>query len=148
MRSHHEASLHRLDQHAARDAVRHRRESDMKVTWPDETFATRSVNKVREWDRAANPTGDIWQVFNGSDTEPAAAGVNRKGKTYVMNITKNLIFKRECEISNDVVIPVEGVKELLVDTKKITMDFGSGTCDNTVTITIDGKSKDVEIGND
>ncbi len=123
-------------------------ETDMRVTWPDGTFATRSVNKLRQWDRAANPFGDIWTVSNGSNSLPAASGVNRRGKAYTMNITKTLVFKRECAITNNVVIPVEGIKELVTDTKKVVMDFGTGACDNLVTITINGKSKDVEVSTD
>lgn len=113
-------------------------EDGMKVTYPDGTFATRTANRVRTWNRTANPLEDSWTV-SGS-----ASGANRKGKTYTMTITKDLVYKRSCAITNKVFIPVQGTKELTVDSKKVTLDYGTGTCDNIVTITINGKSKDVE----
>ncbi len=113
-------------------------EDGMKVTYPDGTFATRSANRVRTWNRTANPLEDSWTVSG------TASGTNRKGKTYTMTITKDLLYKRSCAISNKVFIPVQGTKELTVDAKKVTIDYGTGTCDNIVTITINGKSKDVE----
>ncbi len=113
-------------------------EDGMKVTYPDGTFATRTANRVRTWNRTANPLEDSWTV-SGS-----ASGANRKGKTYTMTITKDLVYKRSCAITNKVFIPVQGTKELTVDSKKVTLDYGTGTCDNIVTITINGKSNDVE----
>jgi hypothetical protein len=109
----------------------------MKVTYPDGTFALRTANRVRTWNRTLNPLEDSWTVTGSS------SGTNRKGKTYAMTITKALVYKRSCAITNKVFIPVEGTKELTVDTKKVTIDYGTGTCDNTVTVTINGKSKDV-----
>ena len=109
-----------------------------KATWPDGTFATREVNRTREWVRAANPLNDQWLV-SGS-----AAGTNRDGKTYQMQITKTLVYKREC-VGTSGGIAVEGTKVLTVDEKEITIDYGSGTCDKMVTITINGQSKEIEI---
>lgn len=121
-------------------------ESDLKVTFLDGTFETRAGNRIREWDRAASPTGDIWLLYNGSSSEPAAAGVNRRGIGYVVNITKKLVFKRSCAVNSGIVIPVEGIKELITDKKKIVIDFGNGECDRKVVVTINGKSKDVDLG--
>jgi hypothetical protein len=115
-----------------------------KTIWPDGTFATRSMNRTREWIRAANPSQDSWIVTG------TASGINRKGSTYSMEITKPLVFKRECESSNKrrEFIAVEGTKELTVDEKLMVIDYGDGTCDNKVTITIDGTSKEVEVKGD
>ena len=117
-------------------------EDGMKVTWPDATFATRSSSRTRTWNRTANPTGDSWTVTG------SATGTNRKGKEYSMTITKALVYKRACAISNKVFMAVEGTKELTTDNKKVTIDYGSGECDNKVTITINGKSKVVEATSD
>ncbi|HQQ98961.1 MAG TPA: hypothetical protein PLX35_16935 [Cyclobacteriaceae bacterium] len=113
-------------------------EDGMKLTYPDGTTVTRTATRTRTWNRTANPLEDSWTVTG------SATGTNRKGKTYTMTITKDLVYKRSCAITNKVFIPVQGTKELVVDTKKVTIDYGSGACDNTVTITINGKSKDVE----
>jgi len=105
-----------------------------KATWPDGTYATREVNRTREWVISE----DKWLV-NGS-----AAGTNRDGKEYQMEITKTLVYKRECATMRGG-IPVEGTKVLTVDGKVITIDFGNGECDKMITVTIDGVSKEIEI---
>lgn len=110
-----------------------------KATWPDATFATREVNRTREWVRAINPLNDQWIVTG------TAAGINRDGKTYQMEITKPLVYKRECASSNKGGVAVEGTKVLTVDGKVITIDYGTGTCDKLITITINGVSKEVEV---
>ena len=110
-----------------------------KSTWPDGTVATREVNRTREWVRATNPLNDEWIVTG------TAAGSNRDGKTYQMEITKPLVYKRECASSNKGGIAVEGTKVLTVDGKVITIDYGSGTCDKLITITINGQSKEIEV---
>lgn len=113
-----------------------------KATWPDGTTATREVNRTREWIRATNPLQDQWNV-NGT-----ASGSNRNGRVYEMTITKTLVYKRECAISSRVFMAVEGTKELVADGKKVIIDYGSGDCDRKVTITINGKSKEVEVKGD
>ena len=65
-----------------------------------------------------------------------------------MEITKPLVFKRECSSSRKFSIAVEGTKELTIDGKLIVIDYGDGTCDNKVTITINGTSKEVEVSGD
>ncbi len=114
-------------------------EDGMKVTYPDGTFATRSSSRIRTWNRTLNPTGDTWTVTG------SAIGLNRKGKEYIMTITKPLVYKRSCAITNKVFIPVEGTKELKTEGKSVTIDYGNGNCNNKVTITILGKSKEVEL---
>ncbi len=113
-----------------------------KATWPDGSTATREVNRTREWIRATNPTQDQWKVTG------TAAGTNRNGAVYEMEITDPLIYKRECALSARVFIAVQGTKSLTVNGKKITIDYGTGDCDRTVTITVEGKSKQVEVKGD
>lgn len=115
---------------------------DGKATWPDNTVATREVNRLREWVRGANPLQDEWKVTG------TAAGSNRSGSVYEMSITSALVYKRECAIGSRVFMAVQGSKELTVDGKKITIDYGTGTCDKTVTITVNGQSKQVEVRGD
>lgn len=106
-----------------------------KATWPDGTTATREVNRTREW----NILNDEWIVTG------TAAGTNRDGKTYQMQITKPLVYKRACASSSNGGIAVEGTKVLTVDEKVITIDYGTGVCDKLVTITINGVSKEIEV---
>ncbi len=116
-----------------------------KATWPDGTFATREVRKVREWQRASNPLNDTWTVSQTAGSDFAASGTNRYGSTYQMNITTPLVYKRECAVSSRVFMAVQGEKELITDSKKITINYGSGECDRKVTITVGGKSEEVSV---
>ncbi|MBN8575652.1 MAG: hypothetical protein J0L66_01860 [Cytophagales bacterium] len=107
------------------------------ATWPDGTVATRQGSHTREWQRTANPLNDQW-VVTGS-----ATGINRNGTLYQVEVTKPLVYKRECAISNKVFMAVEGTKVLTVENTVITIDYGSGTCDRLVIITINGQSRTV-----
>ncbi len=107
-----------------------------KLTFPDGRTVTREQNMTREWQRAANPLQDKWVV------DGKASGTNKNGKTYSMEITKSLVYSNACRLSDKAFIPVEGIKHLIVDGKDIIIDFGDGTCDNKVNITVNGVSKE------
>jgi hypothetical protein len=113
-----------------------------KATWADGTFATREVNRTREWVRGSNPMNDQWRVTG------TANGTNRNNDVYEMEITRTLVYKRECAIGARVFMAVEGTKELTVNGKLITIDYGTGDCDRIVTITVEGQSKQVEVKGD
>lgn len=107
------------------------------ATWPDNTSATRES----EFDRQFNPLDSTITV------EGSANGSGRLGKTYTMDITKALVYKRSCMVNNGIYMAVEGTKLFAIDTdKKITIDFGDGSCDRTVEVTIGGKSKSATVG--
>jgi hypothetical protein len=99
---------------------------------------------VREWKRAVNVSQDQWIVTQLDGSDFAASGTNRNGKTYQMNITSALVHKRECASVN-VFMAVQGTKELISENRKVTIDYGTGTCDKLVTITVNGESREVEV---
>ncbi|MBK5278056.1 MAG: hypothetical protein JJE09_04245 [Bacteroidia bacterium] len=109
-----------------------------KVTFVDGKTATRDHVLTREWTRAQNPTQDSWKV------EGSATGSNREGVSYQMEITKALVYKRSC-VASKVFVAVEGTKKFTSGDRTMTIDFGSGDCDNKVTVTVNGVSKEVEI---
>lgn len=111
-----------------------------KATWPDGTFATREASRTREWIRATNPLNDEWRVTGN------AAGTNRNGVEYTMEIVEPLVYKRSCAVLSRVFMAVEGVKVLTTNNREMTIDYGDGSCDRLVTVTINGESKEVEIG--
>lgn len=117
-------------------------EDGMKITYPDGTTATRTSTRTRTWNRTTNTLDDTWTVTG------SAVGTNRKGKEYTMNITVPLVYKRSCAVNNSVFLPVQGVKELVTENKKITVSFGSGACDNVIELSINGKSKTIDISAD
>lgn len=112
---------------------------EITLTFQDGTTATRTSTRGRVWNRMQNPLEDTWTITG------SAFGSTRRGVEYVMTITNALVFKRSCVVDTKSVIPVQGTKELVVNGKKITTDFGDGTCDTTVTITVNGRSKDITI---
>ncbi len=109
-----------------------------KVTFTDGKVATRDHVLTREWIRAANPTQDSWKV------EGSASGVTREEVTYQMQIMEALVYKRSC-VASKVFIAVDGVKKFTSGDKTMTIDFGVGDCDNKVTVTVNGVSKEIEI---
>jgi hypothetical protein len=112
---------------------------EVTITFLDGTTATRNATRTRTWNRMANPLEDTWTVTG------SAFGTTRRDVDYVMTITKPLLFKRSCAISSKMVVPVEGTKELIAGTKKIITDFGNGDCDTSITITVNGRTKDIQI---
>lgn len=110
-----------------------------KLTWPDGTSATRESNRKREWIRSNNPLNDEWRVTGN------AAGTNRREMSYTMEITEALVYKRQCAVSNKIFMPVAGEKVLTTENRQMKINYGDGECDKKVEVTINGKSKDVEI---
>lgn len=115
-----------------------------KVTFLDGKIVTREQNFTREWQRATTPGHDKWVLLAGG----TASGTNRNGMAYTMEVTQDLVYSRACQISNKVFIAVSGEKKFTSESKQVTINYGTGTCDNIVTITINGKSKEVEIKGD
>lgn len=113
---------------------------DGKVTWEDGTFATREANWETTRIRTPNPINDE-RIRTGS-----ASGINRDGIGYTLEITKAIVWKRECMPTKKIMIPVEGIKvKKFEDGTFVTIDYGDGTCDNLVTITKDGVTETVEL---
>ncbi len=127
-----------------------------KLTFADGTTATRQTHIFRQWSRGGTPLDlsddqqKLLSTYNG--TQSTASGTNRKGYTYEMKITKDIIYKNSCLKDSKIFIPVSGTKVLKVTksskTVEITVDYGDGTCDKTVTITTDGKSESVTVTRD
>lgn len=109
-----------------------------QLTWADSTFATRSANYIRSWNRA-NPSS-ITLLLEG-----AARGTNNKGKIYTTTTTSPIVYKRFCQ-RESLYFPVQGA--LLIETMNkptIVMDFGGGTCDHIAEVTINERSKEIQL---
>jgi hypothetical protein len=119
--------------------------STLTSTWPDASTAVRSVNKTRQWDIV----GGTVTITQTAGADFAASGTNRYTKTYTVQITAGLVYDISCIASNKLYIPVSGTKIITVDTNKaITIDYGTGTCDDSITLTFDGKSVTITAKND
>ncbi len=122
--------------------------SSHTLTYPDATTTSRAVNFTKKWNRTTNISDDTWTISQTSGAVNAASGTNKKGKSYTMKITTPLVYSRSCALSNKVFKPISGKKTITVDAKDILFDFGTGTCDNTYTVTVNGKTKTITAKND
>lgn len=112
-----------------------------KVTWPDGSFATREVDLVREWVRAANPLLDEYHILAESTT----SGSTKESVRFNSVVLEDLIIKRACMGPKRGRLPVAGIKEVTIGNKTYTIDFGDGECDTLVTVTVDGESRTIDL---
>ena len=90
--------------------------------------------------------GTVTVTQTGAD--PAASGTTRRGVSYTVAITEGLVFKLSCIATSKVYIPVSGTKVITFKNKTVTIDFGAGDCDNTFTVTLNGKTETFTAKND
>ena len=118
--------------------------TDGKITWPDNSFATREASHTRIYNiDLQNPQSETIVIQRGG----SATGVNRKGRNYSVEITKDIVFKRGC-VELPIFIPVSGTKVIQAGARTITIDYGDGSCDNKATITVNGESKEISLTED
>ncbi|MGC4022355.1 MAG: hypothetical protein QM734_10590 [Cyclobacteriaceae bacterium] len=105
------------------------------LTFPDATGTTvqRNSDYLVVWDFSAKTIS----IENSGAT--SATGVTRKGLDYSMNIISALVYKASCRTSG-VFIPVSGEKTITTDSKTYDINYGDGTCDNSIIVTIGNKS--------
>ena len=106
-----------------------------KAIFPDASEASRTSDITWTWIRTANPVNDMLVI------DPASAhGTTRGGRKYDVLVLEALKYKRFCGIA------VEGVKKYTIDnSKEITIDYGDGTCDKAVTITVNGVTRNINV---
>lgn len=106
------------------------------ATFEDGTSATRESNITTQWIRATNPLEDKLII----DQSSVASGNTRGGRAYQVSLLKQLEFKRACGVA------VSGIKKYVIDgTKEITIDYGDGTCDKSITITVNGITRSITV---
>ena len=105
-----------------------------KITWPDGGFVTISSDEVR-------------QITLGNSGYEAsitgtASGNSRDGKPYSASITDALSLTQSC-IESGVYTPSSGLIEFTYLGVKMTLDYGTGSCDKTATLTYPGGVKEL-----
>jgi hypothetical protein len=105
-----------------------------KATFPNQLSVTRESNITWQWNREANPLNDNLQIESTS----TASGTTRSGRQYSVMLLEDLVYKRHCGVA------VQGVKKYTIDgSKEITINFGDGSCDRALTITVNGVTRNI-----
>ncbi len=110
-----------------------------KATFVDLSVATRESNITWQWNKGV--VLDLTDDYLLIDQSSEANGVTRGGRNYEVSLTKALKFKRSCGG-----IPVEGIKKYLIDgDKEIVIDYGDGTCDRKIVVTVNGITRSLTV---
>jgi hypothetical protein len=108
--------------------------TDGKATFEDGSVAERESNITWKWNRTVTPAE---LTINQSST---ASGTTRGGREYEVSLLAELKYKRFCGIA------VSGIKHYAIDgEKQITIDYGDGTCDRAMTVTVNGVTHNVSV---
>jgi hypothetical protein len=112
-----------------------------KLTFTDGKVITREQSFTYIWQRAANPTQDRLLILAGG----TASGTTKAGTAYTMSIQTDLYYSRPCAISNKTYIPIQGSKLFTANNIQYTVDYGTGTCDNDIRVTVNGNTKTITV---
>ncbi|GHN02211.1 hypothetical protein WSM22_37000 [Cytophagales bacterium WSM2-2] len=101
-----------------------------KITYADGTSVAWNGTLNTNFTRNSQWRGDQSRQVTGS-----ISGTNRSGTSFSAAITKELLYQYSCSKN----IPVSGTIDVNVGTVSSVVDFGTGTCDKTYTITTNGQ---------
>jgi len=109
---------------------------DAKITWPDGKTFTWNSERQRTWTNIAllNPYENMFEITG------TASGVNTDGVAYNISITSPLLVSPGCNNIKQgiMVISTEGNPD-------VTLDYGDGTCDNVITLSVGNATRDIEL---
>lgn len=97
----------------------------------DGSVAERESDITWQWAHSDASTNDFLSILTTSE----ASGKTREGTSYEVSVYESLIYKRNCGIA------VSGIKKYQLDGKEITIDYGNGSCDRSVIVTVNGTSR-------
>lgn len=112
--------------------------TNAKITTPGLKTITWNSNETKKWTAGAT-TPSVWgdDIFSVTGT---ASGIGTKGTNYSLTVSSALVFDNTCRwITQGIIEITPG------NLPPRTVDFGSGTCDNTATVTFTGKTFSVTL---
>jgi hypothetical protein len=114
--------------------------SSGKLTFPDNTTIVRATDfdVTLAYDNTTKKITTLTLSAHSGATH-SATGINRKGKDYTMDITKPIVYMADCA-KQGIFLAASGSKTITAGLITYTIDYGTGTCDNTLTITVGGKT--------
>ncbi|MBY0244215.1 MAG: hypothetical protein K2Q03_02050 [Sphingobacteriaceae bacterium] len=93
--------------------------------------STRTMEWIEGKNTPDNASDDKFSITGNS------SGVNRRGKTYTLEITKPLIKVNTCRFI------VSGISTLKVNDKTKTLDYGDETCNTDISVSVNGVIKKI-----
>ena len=112
------------------------REVNMKMISADAAEFTYKGTKTMEWNLGM--LGNRWDNIYTTKAGSSLSGTDRKGRNYTMKVDVDVVRKSACALAA-VYKPVSGQITISHDAKTKVLNFGDGSCDNTVDVTISGK---------
>lgn len=110
-----------------------------KITFLDGSTATRTFDRVRTWHRAVNPSQDEIHVTG------TASGTRRDGSSFSSTILSPKIYRRACR-AQGFFLAAEGTVQIQRSNQPdLNVDFGGGTCDSDLTLTVNGQSTTITL---
>lgn len=97
-------------------------------------------DKTRTWSKGFGSFSPFDDEFTVTGT---FSGTNRKGVAYKAEIMEAITHKTACWKSN-IFMPVSGKIKYTTPRGDATVDYGDGTCDKKVTVTINGRTYDYD----
>ncbi len=100
------------------------------------------ANRLREWSAGSATPADAYDdeftISNGNANGTSGSGVTRKGVAFTVTISpaKPVIIKTICFLSG-FFKPASGVVTFAATDVSRSIDYGTGTCDRTITITFE-----------
>ncbi|OJJ19993.1 hypothetical protein BKI52_16080 [marine bacterium AO1-C] len=125
---------------------KYRIQNDLTITLPqlDADRPAREVtyksDKIKTWTEgfgSLNPFDDVFTVTG------EFSGVNRRGVAYTALIEEAVTHKTECWKSL-IFMPASGKIKYTTSNAVATVDYGDGTCDRKVTVTVNGNTYEFE----
>jgi hypothetical protein len=114
-----------------------------KITWKDGKTTEWSGERTRKYDYKNTPAdfNDDLVIITGT-----TVGKSRNGVGFTAATTAPLVVKVGCALSQKSWLPQEGALEITPEAgTKRTVSYGSGACDQAVTVTANGKSWDITL---
>ena len=109
--------------------------SKVKTNFTDGTTANWDANQVITYLAGFGTKTMLDDIITITGT---GSGVNKKGNAFEYNIIEPLLKNKSCKWI------VDGVSEVNVNGKQLTIDFGNGDCNRNAVITLpNGKTKDI-----
>lgn len=113
-----------------------KRDIAMKLVFPDNTTFNYIGTKNLSWNLGL--LGYRWDNVYTLKAGSNLTGTDRQNRAYTLTVNQDVVRKASCALVG-VYKPVSGKLTITHNSKTKVMDFGDGTCDNSVSVTINGK---------